>query len=88
MQRTYYIFADNQGKRPAQLLINHPDAAAPIEIVYIFEHTTVQEFLDILDRARTYECLFEEEIINKIPQYYFMITLGLKSGTVIGRKER
>ena len=47
---TFIPVVDGQGKTPIQLTILHPDASAPIEIIYIFEHTTVQEFLEILNK--------------------------------------
>ena len=51
--------------------------------IYIFEHTTVQEFLDLIDINRKHEYVFEGEVINEIPPYYFMITLGFISGSII-----
>ena len=80
--------ASGQGKSPLQLTIAHHGAEKPIIIVYIFEHTTVQEFLDIIDMNRTYEYVFEGEVINDIPPYYFMITLGLQSGAIIEMREQ
>ena len=57
-------------------------------IVYIFEHTTVQDFLDIIDITRQYEYVFEGEVINEIPAYYFMITLGLDTNPIIIKREK
>ena len=48
----------------------------------------MQEFLDIIDINRTYEYVFEGEVINDIPPYYFMITLGLESGAMIEMREQ
>ena len=71
-----------------QLTILNLGVAAPVEIIYIFEHTTVQEFLEILNKEKQYEYLFKGEIINEIPPYYFMVTLGLENGAIIGRRDR
>ena len=57
-------------------------------IVYIFEHTTVQEFLDIIDITRKYEYIFEVDVINEIPAYYLMITLGLERNPIIIKREK
>ena len=47
-------------------------------------HTTVQDFLDVVDTKYNY--IFEEEVINEIPSYYFMVTLGLRNGSVITKE--
>ena len=57
-----------------------------MEQMYIFTHTTVQDFLDVVHSGYNY--VFEGEIINEIPYYYFMVTLGLRSGAIIERREK
>ena len=64
-----------------QLLVLHAGTAAPMEIVYIFTHTT-----DVVHNEYNY--VFEGEIINEIPNYYFMVTLGFRSREIIKRRER
>ena len=73
--------ASGEGKHPISLLIMHPGA---VQEVYIFTHTTVQDFLDIVDERYNY--IFEGEIINEIPKSYFMITLGLQSGSFVQKE--
>ena len=78
--------AAGQGKRPIELLIVEPGARNSIEQMYIFTHTTVQDFLDVVNSGYNY--VFEGEIINEIPSYYIMVTLGLRSGSIIKKCER
>ena len=75
------MVASGQGKHPISLLIIHPGAAVQIQQIYIFTHTTVQDFLDLVNNKFDY--IFEGEIINKIPNHYFMVSLGLHSGSLI-----
>ena len=73
--------ASGEGKHPISLLIIHSGAALQLQQIYIFTHTTVQDFLDVVDDRFDY--IFEGEINNEIPKSYFMITLGLHSGSLI-----
>ena len=73
--------ASGEGKNPIALLVMSPST---VQCVYIFTHTTVQDFLDIVD-AR-YDYIYEGEIINEIPKWYFMVTLGLQGGSMITRQ--
>ena len=57
-----------------------------MEQMYIFTHTTVQDFLDVVNSGYNY--VFEGEIINEIPSYYIIVTLGLRSGAMIQKCER
>ena len=75
------MVAAGQGKHPISLLVLHPGAAVHTQEIYIFTHTTVQDFLDLLDNEFNYT--FEGEIINEIPSYYFMVSLGVHSGSLI-----
>ena len=47
-------------------------------------HTTVQDFLDVVDTKYNY--IFEGEVINDIPNYYIMITFGLRNGSIITKE--
>ena len=86
---TYYLSIDTteigvaagEGKHPISLLIIYPGAALQLQELYIFTHTTVQDFLDVVDDRFDY--IYEGEVINEIPKSYFMITLGLHSGSII-----
>ena len=41
----------------------------------------MQDFLDVVNDRFDY--IYEGEVINEIPKSYFMITLGLHSGSII-----
>ena len=78
--------ASGEGKHPISLLIIHSGAALQLQQIYIFTHTTVQDFLDVVNNKFDY--IFEGEIINEIPKYYFMVSLGLHSGSLITKTIR
>ena len=80
--------ADGEGGKPIQLIVVHPGARSPIKTIYIFEETTVAQFLDLLDQDRDYNYIFEKEIINEIPGYYILSTLGVQHGSIIKKTGR
>ena len=59
--------AAGQGKRPIELLIVEPGARNSMEQMYIFTHTTAQDFLDVVHSGYNY--VFKGKIINEIPSY-------------------